>query len=105
MPLFSDALYESGRKLGAKLAEEKRKKENEEWHETYEQYLASGAWKEKRRLVMLRAQGICEGCRTSPATVVHHLTYKRAMREMLFDLVAVCESCHSACHVDEPGHE
>lgn len=64
------------------------------WLEKYTKYLQSPEWREKRKLVMLRAQGICEGCRKANATEVHHLTYERLGDEMLFDLVAICKMCH-----------
>lgn len=31
---------------------------------------------------------------------MHHLTYRHAKREFLFELVAVCQSCHSRLHED-----
>lgn len=64
------------------------------WWRWYNTYLESSVWKEKRRAVLLRAQGVCEGCRNAMATEVHHLTYERVGREPLFDLVAVCKPCH-----------
>jgi predicted HNH restriction endonuclease len=36
----------------------------------------------------------------NPATLVHHLHYETLFREMLFDLVAVCENCHSQIHTN-----
>ena len=42
-------------------------------------------------------------CRKKPATQVHHLTYKRVGREMLFDLVAVCADCHEVVHEEPEG--
>lgn len=64
----------------------------------YTEYLKSPAWEKRRRLVMLRAAGICEGCRERPATLVHHLTYEHAGNELLFELVALCHDCHEVCH-------
>lgn len=66
--------------------------------EKYGPYLASEAWREKANLVLMRAHGICEGCGKAPATQVHHLTYARVGNEMLFDLVAICKSCHEIIH-------
>ena len=68
------------------------------WKETYGRYLASPAWKAKSRLVLLRAQGICEGCRLRPATEIHHTTYDHVGDEFLFELVALCRPCHDKFH-------
>jgi len=55
------------------------------------------------RAVLERDLRLCQGCRQRPATQVHHQTYRRVGREMLFDLVAVCDECHDAIH--EGGDE
>lgn len=68
----------------------------------YDGYLSSAEWRERRRLVLDRAGGQCEGCGLTKATQVHHLTYERVGNEMLFDLVSVCESCHNAIHRKDP---
>lgn len=68
------------------------------WEECYARYLKSSEWKERRDLVMLRAQGICEGCRRRKATEVHHTTYENVGEELLFQLVAVCRECHDRLH-------
>jgi hypothetical protein len=64
----------------------------------YENYLQSPQWKIKRAKVLKRANGTCEGCGENKAVEVHHLTYDRIYNEMLFDLVAVCKSCHDQLH-------
>lgn len=64
----------------------------------YSEYLASPEWAEKRRRVLDRADYRCEGCGERQATQVHHLTYARVGKEMLFDLVAVCDYCHDVIH-------
>jgi hypothetical protein len=63
-----------------------------------DEYLNSEAWAEKRELVIQRAGGICEGCRSRKARIVHHLTYDHVGNELLFELVALCRSCHDRCH-------
>ncbi|MFB9951967.1 HNH endonuclease [Rhizobium puerariae] len=73
------------------------------WFRDYNAYLESDAWKEKRRLVFKRCSGICEGCGIAPADQVHHLTYAHAKREFLFELVAVCEACHTRLHDGDDG--
>jgi len=64
----------------------------------YSEYLNSDQWKRKRKLVMERSNGVCEGCGVYKANQVHHLSYRRLGNEMLFDLVALCRSCHMAIH-------
>jgi hypothetical protein len=64
----------------------------------YHAYLKSDAWFLKRKKVMLRSGGICEGCRCADATQVHHLTYDNIFNELLFQLVALCDKCHARAH-------
>lgn len=61
-------------------------------------YLASSEWRDRRRIVMERAQGQCEGCRLAQATEVHHLSYDHWGHEFLFELVALCGDCHDRIH-------
>jgi 5-methylcytosine-specific restriction endonuclease McrA len=64
----------------------------------YADYLRTAAWQAKRDKVLARAQRVCEGCRDREATEVHHLTYAHVGRELLFELVALCEACHAVVH-------
>lgn len=64
----------------------------------YGAYLRSPEWAAKRRLVMKRCGGICEGCMVNPATQVHHLTYDHVGDELLFELVGICRQCHEKVH-------
>jgi hypothetical protein len=70
------------------------------WKE-YNRYLQTEEWRQKRVKVFERAKGKCEGCGIKPATQVHHLTYKHAFAEFLFELVAVCDECHEGLHRDD----
>ena len=72
-----------------------------DWWAEYDAYLQTAEWQTRRRKVLERARGRCEGCGDRSATIVHHLTYKRRGHEMLFDLAAVCEECHRALHPDK----
>lgn len=78
----------------------------------YEEYLQSAEWLEKRRQVMRRCGGMCEGCGHRRARCVHHIRYPRGCkpgsvewieREKLFDLVGLCEDCHIHVHWDWEG--
>lgn len=71
-----------------------REEENRQFWEQYNAYLRSPVWQKKRTLVIQRAGGICEACRSAPAVQAHHLTYNHVFCEPLFDLVAVCIRCH-----------
>ncbi len=64
----------------------------------YDDYLSSDAWANMRRKVMNRAKDMCEGCGSNPATEVHHLTYAHVGHEFMFELLALCNSCHERIH-------
>lgn len=68
-----------------------------EWQTWYQEYLASRTWQRRRDLVMVRDGRTCQAC-GGRASRVHHLTYKRVGQEPLFDLVAICDSCHRQLH-------
>lgn len=64
----------------------------------YNRYLSSSEWAAKRQLVFKRAGGVCEGCGLAKATDVHHVTYEHRYDEFLFELLALCHSCHLRVH-------
>jgi 5-methylcytosine-specific restriction endonuclease McrA len=66
--------------------------------QVYQEYMQSPAWARKRQQVLDRDGGIGQGCGMQPAEHVHHLTYERFGREMLFDLTSVCTDCHKQIH-------
>jgi len=68
------------------------------FNKAYAEYLKSPQWQMKRKKVMERDNGLCQGCLTAPAVDVHHKTYQRVFDEPLFDLVAICRECHSKIH-------
>jgi 5-methylcytosine-specific restriction endonuclease McrA len=77
------------------------------WQSAYERYRQTPTWAEKRRLVFQRSHRLCEGCGVRPPREVHHLRYpvnclpgsaEWIKCEKLFDLVALCEDCHSDLH-------
>lgn len=80
-----------------------RAEEQRQWREFYDAYLLSDAWAARRRQVLDRAEGLCEGCGERRATQVHHLTYAHLGDEFLWELKAVCRACHTRLHgVNEP---
>ena len=112
LPEFDDAkhdAYKAARKAALSTVDQKyveiqlrRWKGKEDGDSYYRQahsaYLESPAWKDRRRLVLERAQGLCEGCRKAGATEVHHLSYFHSGQELLFELVALCGDCHDRIH-------
>jgi 5-methylcytosine-specific restriction endonuclease McrA len=78
--------------------DEAQNERNRNWWAWYNAYLESDIWKAKRALVIQRANGVCEACLCADASEVHHKTYQNVGKEPLFDLVAVCSSCHKDIH-------
>jgi len=78
--------------------QQQREQENAEWWARYREYLQTPQWAEKRKLVLRRAYGICEGCGIRPAVQAHHLTYDNLGNEFLWELKAVCLICHERFH-------
>jgi 5-methylcytosine-specific restriction endonuclease McrA len=81
--------------------EETRQAEQEAWRARYDAYILSREWKIKRSLVFKRAHGQCEGCGLDTAVQVHHLTYAHLGDEFLWELRAVCRTCHERVHGKE----
>lgn len=72
----------------------------------YPRYLASREWREKRKEVIERNDGLCYRCLSAPIQDVHHVTYERIGHEDLDDLIGVCKPCHeylSAERTDDPA--
>jgi hypothetical protein len=87
--------------------ERQRAEADKQWWAAYGIYLQSPIWLEKRRLVLRRCGGICEGCGVRKAVQVHHLEYPKdclpgspewLRQEKLFHLVALCLDCHDDLH-------
>lgn len=55
-------------------------------------------WHEIRKLVLKRAQGVCEACLTAPAAHVHHRTYDYGILPPAWHLKAICRDCHDRIH-------
>jgi hypothetical protein len=86
------------------LRQAARADELEDWRRDADAYKRSARWQLLRSKVLKRAANVCEGCGDRRAVEVHHLTYERWRREMLFDLVALCSACHGSIHgLDREG--
>jgi len=68
-------------------------------YNSYDDYIHSVDWKQKRDYVIYLAEGQCQKCGKKKPLEVHHLTYARLYRERLADLKALCKECHP--HADE----
>lgn len=77
---------------------EQRRSDIDAWRREHSAYLLTPQWRSLRARVLIRAGGLCEGCRTADATCVHHLTYDHWKDELLFELVALCNECHDKAH-------
>jgi len=64
----------------------------------YDDFLRSNEWKEKRKEIMNRCDGICERCECNKACEVHHKTYKFGRLPPNEYLQALCRSCHKFLH-------
>jgi 5-methylcytosine-specific restriction endonuclease McrA len=68
---------------------------------SYEQYLATAGWRERRGAAIDRANGRCENCDDhlhAGRTDVHHLTYTSMGREPPEHLMVLCRDCHEVHH-------
>jgi hypothetical protein len=102
MPLFDEELRSSCWRAYNERYAARRQEELDRlkklWKEAYAEYLQTPDWNAKSKLVLIRAQGICEGCHSRPATEAHHTTYDHVGDEFLFELVALCRLCHDRFH-------
>ena len=107
-PAFSEELskaHDAEREAGAeqiigkyKTREEFQRAEFREW---YDKYLQSEEWAAIRAKVLTRANFTCEGCLDRPAVLAHHTSYEHVGNEFLFELLALCQSCHDRVHEEK----
>lgn len=95
---WDELLYEAYQRERREALQEQREQERSEWFQRHDNYLQSSEWREKRRKVLRRARGLCEGCGNRQPTQVHHLSYAHWGNELLWELVAVCDDCHDRAH-------
>lgn len=62
------------------------------------EYYQSLEWKSLRLNVLKRDNYICQGCLKNQATEVHHHTYAHLKEEFMFELISLCNYCHSRYH-------
>jgi len=61
---------------------------------TYLSYIASPAWRERRRRALERADYRCQLCGERRSLQVHHVTYANLGSERDADLTVLCALCH-----------
>ena len=94
-----NANYSSGRRQALEtIADEAAARLQALNRADYSEYLNSDPWRRRRAKVLERASGLCEGCMTNAATEVHHTTYQHLGNEFAFELIALCDACHSRIH-------
>lgn len=98
IPLWDTGAEERYSATRLSAIEAEKAQHRAEFFAEHDSYLATPKWRGKRAAVMARAGGLCEGCRTHPATQVHHLTYEHWQDEFLWELVAICDGCHERVH-------
>ncbi len=102
LPAFNETLqreWSEQRESEVTKFKKKRQRENTlKWFSDYDRYLKSPQWTEKRDLVLQRENFVCQGCRKARATSAHHTTYRHQGHEFLFELIALCHSCHERYH-------
>ena len=98
---FNNDIRETRSELTSALKNRLYEAKNEQFWIEYPDYLQSPEWKAKRVLVLNRSAGMCEACGEKRATQIHHLTYAHKYNEFLFELVAVCDTCHTRLHQDK----
>lgn len=102
---WDEELAETGRTLrSAQYERDRHTRELEsllrqqEWSQKYNAHLISQKWQKLRKLVFKRSDGFCEGCGVRKAIQVHHVSYDHMGDEFLWELRAVCLTCHERIH-------
>ena len=72
--------------------------ENRNQRVSYQEYIKSEPWKEKKRERLDFAMYCCELCSNPNGLEVHHRSYKNLGDERLNDMIALCETCHGVFH-------
>jgi len=85
------------------VRESERESQLRDYRDRYHAYLQTDEWRGRSRKVLERAKGLCEGCLSQSATEAHHLTYEHIFNEFLWELRAVCRTCHERFHAGKPG--
>jgi 5-methylcytosine-specific restriction endonuclease McrA len=66
---------------------------------TYDEYLQSPEWQERRQRKLRKAGFKCQLCSGKGALDIHHNTYERLGVERETDLIVLCRECHQWHHL------
>lgn len=77
------------------------KKVTPEQRAQYHKYLNSAQWKEKRKFALEFYGNRCGLCGSKYDLEIHHRSYKNIFRELMEDLMILCETCHKRHHRNE----
>jgi hypothetical protein len=66
--------------------------------ETYQDYLNSEFWKNKRDWIIQTRGAQCEKCGGTFGLQVHHLSYENVGNEGKDDVIVLCSYCHLEAH-------
>jgi hypothetical protein len=72
-------------------------------HQSYEEYLGSEWWEDRKERALYHWGGICNDCGWRKAVDVHHLRYWQGGesvlgREDVADIIPLCRRCHMERH-------
>lgn len=64
----------------------------------YQAYLQTDGWKKRRAWALQFWGNRCALCNSPDKPEVHHRTYERVGKELLSDLIVLCDKCHARHH-------
>lgn len=99
LPKWDDSIAKAWDRIKHAAHVQEKQEDRAEFFKEHDAYLRTPEWRKRRAAVLLRSNGLCEGCREAGATEVHHLTYDNWKAEFLFELVALCHDCHERLHI------
>lgn len=65
---------------------------------SYQNYLDSDMWKDKKDMIFLVKGKRCENCGSKKNLVIHHLHYETVGNESSKDVKILCIKCHNEVH-------
>lgn len=67
-------------------------------YKSYQEYLASDYWKEKRKWILFVLGNKCSKCESNQDVQVHHKNYDSVGNENIHDVILLCRKCHQEEH-------
>lgn len=74
-------------------------------YDSYESYLLSELWQQKKEAAIKWRNNQCELCGSMKFLEVHHTSYEFVGNERLRDLLVVCKFCHRQIHEEMKNYE